>query len=69
MSYDTAPQPKRFVRTSDDKMLGGVCGGLARYLNVDPTLVRVGWVVALLVGLPATVIAYVVAWAITPQAQ
>lgn len=61
-----APQPKRLTRSSSDKMVAGVCGGLARYLGVDPTLVRVALVVALVLGLPATLIAYVVAWAITP---
>ena len=67
MSYPpTSEQPRRFLRSSDDKMVAGVCGGLARYLGVDPTLVRVAWVVALVLGLPATLLAYVVAWAITP---
>ena len=63
----TMTQPKRLTRTHDDKMVAGVCGGLARYFGVDPTLVRVGAVVALVLGFPATVLAYVVAWVITPQ--
>jgi phage shock protein PspC (stress-responsive transcriptional regulator) len=54
------------MRTPEDQMVAGVCGGLARYLGVDPTLVRVAAVVALVFGLPATLIAYVVAWAIMP---
>ncbi|HEX4189577.1 MAG TPA: PspC domain-containing protein [Marmoricola sp.] len=57
---------RRLMRTPDDQMVAGVCGGLARYLGVDPTLVRVAAVVALVFGLPATLIAYVVAWAIMP---
>ncbi len=60
-------QHRRLMRAHDDKMVAGVCGGLALYLGVDPTLVRVGAVVALVVGLPATVIAYVVAWVIMPR--
>jgi phage shock protein C len=60
--------PKRLMRSSQDKMVAGVCGGLALYLGVDPTLVRVGAVIALVVGLPATALAYVVAWAIMPVA-
>ena len=67
-SPQTTPQPRRLTRTNDDKMVAGVCGGIARYFGVDPTLVRVGAVVALVVGFPATMVAYVVAWAITPQA-
>lgn len=62
------PQPvKRLVRTSDDQMIGGVCGGLARYFDVDPTLVRVVAVVALVVAFPAAVIGYLLAWAIMPR--
>ena len=67
-THETPAQPKRLLRTNDDKMVAGVCGGLARYFGVDPTLVRVAAVIALVLGFPATVIAYVVAWAITPQA-
>lgn len=64
-----APQngPKRLIRTADDKMIAGVCGGLARYLNVDPTLVRVGAVIALAVGFPAVLLGYLVAWLIVPK--
>jgi phage shock protein PspC (stress-responsive transcriptional regulator) len=47
-------------------MVAGVCGGLARYLGVDPTLVRVLAVVALVLAFPAAVIGYVLAWAIMP---
>ncbi len=58
---------RRLARTSDDQLIAGVCGGLARYLGIDPTLVRVAAVIALVFGLPATAIAYVVAWAIMPR--
>lgn len=61
------PQPKRLVRTQDDKMIAGVCGGLARYLGVDPTLVRVVAVVALVFGFPAALVGYLLAWAIMPS--
>jgi phage shock protein C len=59
--------PKRLYRTRDDQMIGGVCGGLARYFDVDPTLVRVLAVVALVVGFPAAFVGYLVAWAIMPS--
>jgi phage shock protein C len=63
------PAPaKQLVRTMDDKMVGGVCGGLARYLGVDPTLVRVAAVIALVFAFPAALVGYVLAWAITPSA-
>lgn len=56
------------TRSTSDKMIAGVCGGLARSLGWDPTLVRVLWVVAsLLIGLP--IIAYVVMWLAVPEGQ
>jgi len=59
--------PKRLVRTRDDQMIAGICGGLARYLGVDPTLVRVIAVVALVFAFPATIVGYLLAWAIMPS--
>ncbi len=37
-------QQRRLTRSQQDKKIAGVCGGLAEYLNMDPTLVRVGFV-------------------------
>ena len=59
--------PKRLLRTRDDKMIAGVCGGLARYLGVDPTLVRVAAVIALVFAFPAALVGYLLAWAIMPS--
>lgn len=36
---------KKLYRSRHDKMLSGVCGGIADYFDVDPTIVRLGWVV------------------------
>ena len=42
---------KRLYRTEGPyKMLFGVCGGIAEYFDIDPTLVRVGWVIAFFLG-------------------
>ena len=41
---------KRLMRTNKDRMLGGVCGGLAQYLKLDPTLVRIAFVLFSLGG-------------------
>ena len=35
---------KRLYRSAHDRMLAGVCGGIAEYFQIDPTLVRLGWV-------------------------
>ena len=69
MTDDLQPQApvKKLYRTRDDQMVSGVCGGVARYFGVDPTLVRVGAVIALVFAFPATAIGYVLAWAIMPS--
>jgi phage shock protein PspC (stress-responsive transcriptional regulator) len=61
------PQVRRLTRTSWDAPVSGVCGGVARYLGVDPTLVRVLAAVAMVVTLPAGPIVYAVMWAVMPQ--
>ena len=48
---DPAPSgPKRFERSSTDRLIGGVCGGLGRYFNIDTTLVRIGMVALAMLG-------------------
>jgi phage shock protein PspC (stress-responsive transcriptional regulator) len=68
MNANTRARGKRLYRSSDDHLIGGVCGGVARYLDLDPTLVRVIAVVALVFAFPATLIGYLLAWAIMPTA-
>lgn len=57
---------KKLYRSSKDKMLGGVCAGIGEYLNVDPTVIRLLWVVAGLWG-GAGVIAYIIALIVIPN--
>ena len=65
---NTEQSRKRLVRNTNDKVLGGVCAGVADYLGVDVTLVRVLTVVGAVFGLGTLVVAYVVAWAVMPSA-
>ena len=58
-------EPKRLFRSRTDVMLGGVCGGLAKYLDVDPTVIRLVFVLLLFIGLGGFWI-YLVLWLITP---
>ena len=62
---------KRLTRSPTDRKLGGVCGGLAEYLGVDSTVVRVAWVVLAIVpgAIVFGVLAYLVAWFIMPERQ
>ncbi len=57
-------------RSSTDRMLAGVCGGLAEYLDTDPTFIRLAWViVTIITGVVPGVIAYIVATIIIPGEQ
>jgi phage shock protein PspC (stress-responsive transcriptional regulator) len=58
---------KRLTRSETDRKIAGVCGGLAEYFDLDPTLVRVGAVVAALMGWG--VLAYIVIWIVVPKAS
>jgi phage shock protein C len=58
--------PKRLERKLKGRMLAGVCAGLAEYLGVDPTLVRVIFAVLAFLG-GTGVVAYLVAWALIPE--
>ncbi len=60
------PAPGRFTRSLYDKKISGLCGGLGEYLVVDPTLVRLIFVV-LLVCFPPFLVGYLVAWMVVPR--
>ena len=57
--------PKRLYRSKNEKMIAGVCGGLASYFNVDPTLVRLIFIL-LLIAPPSGLLIYLIIWLITP---
>ena len=60
-------EKKRLTR-SDDKMIGGVCAGLAEYLDIDPTIVRIVWVLMVLFA-GFGILLYVILWLILPKQQ
>jgi phage shock protein C len=55
----------QLVRSERDKVIAGVCGGLAEHFDIDPTLVRVGFIVAALFG--PGILAYIVLWIAVPK--
>ncbi len=57
----------RLYRSATDRMLFGVSGGMGQYFNLDPTLVRVGWVVLSLVTAGAGVVLYAAMAFIVPE--
>ncbi len=67
MSNDQTPVRKRLTRSSSDRMLSGVCGGVAEYAGIDANLVRLVVVLGTIFGFGSLAIAYVVAWVLMPQ--
>jgi len=57
---------KKLYRSTSDRQLAGVCGGIAKYLNIDPTVIRILWVIATLFGF-AGLIAYIACIFIIPE--
>ena len=56
---------KKLYRSTDKKMIAGVCAGLAEYINIDPTIVRLIWALIALSG--AGILAYLLAAIIIPE--
>jgi len=61
-----ANEVKKLYRSRTDRMIAGVCGGLGEYLNVDPTLIRLIFVFAALLGGPGIII-YIVWLLVVPE--
>jgi phage shock protein PspC (stress-responsive transcriptional regulator) len=57
--------PKKLYR-SKNKWLAGVAGGIAEYFNIDPTIVRVVWLI-LALAYGAGILAYIIGWLVIPQ--
>ena len=58
---------KRLFRSMSQKMLGGVCGGLADYFDVDVSLVRLGFIgICLLTAILPMLLFYIIAWIVVP---
>lgn len=57
---------KKIYRSGTDKMIAGVCGGLADYFDIDPVLIRLLWVLAFFAG-GMGLLFYIAAWIIIPE--
>ncbi|MBS3137705.1 PspC domain-containing protein [Candidatus Woesearchaeota archaeon] len=67
MVKQTHQQIKRLYRSKSDKVLGGVCAGIANYFEIDPVLVRLIWAIFTLLSMGLGIIAYIIAWIIVPE--
>ena len=57
---------RRLYKSDENRMVEGVCGGIAEYFSIDPALVRVGWVLFCVLG-GSGVLAYIIAAMIIPR--
>ncbi|MBC7391166.1 MAG: PspC domain-containing protein [Opitutaceae bacterium] len=61
---------KRLFRSKSDKMISGVCGGLAEYLNIDSTLIRLAFALgSVFLALIGGIIAYVICLFVIPEGE
>ncbi|MFT4537053.1 MAG: phage shock protein C [Saprospiraceae bacterium] len=59
---------KRFYRNAENKMLGGVCSGFAAYINMDPLIIRLAFVIGVL-AFGISPLVYIVLWVLIPEAK
>ena len=57
---------KRLTRSNTDRKLAGVCAGIAEYFDIDPTVVRIGWIVFSLMG-GCGLLAYILCALLMPE--
>ena len=57
---------KKLYRSGSDKKIAGVCGGIAKYLNIDPTIVRLIWALIVICG-GAGLLAYIICALVIPE--
>lgn len=63
--FGQAGPKRRFARFSADKKIGGVCGGVARYFDMDSSLVRAIWLLSVLLA-GSGLLAYLILWIVMP---
>ena len=74
-NYDSYPSPvppprpesRRLTRREDNKMVAGVCSGVAQHLNVDPNVVRLVLVATVIFGFGAGILLYLAGWWLMPR--
>ncbi len=58
---------RRLVRPRSGRKVAGVCLGFAEYFDLDVTLIRLVWLLAVILGFPFGIIGYIVAWVVVPE--
>lgn len=57
---------KKLYRSVEDRKIGGVCGGMGEYFDIDSTIIRLLWI-AMIFAVGSGLIAYIVGWIIIPE--
>lgn len=68
-SVEEAKRRRRLYRDPDHRVIGGVCGGLGAYFNMDPVVLRIIFVVLLFATSGAAILAYIILWIAVPKAK
>ncbi|MEK6951549.1 MAG: PspC domain-containing protein [Nanoarchaeota archaeon] len=58
---------KRLFRSNSNKIIFGVCGGIGEYLDIDPTVIRLLWVLFTALSMGAGILVYIIAALIIPK--
>lgn len=58
---------RQLFRSINNRMIAGVCGGIAEYFSIDPTIVRILWVAFSLFSMGAGIVAYIIALIVIPE--
>ena len=58
---------KELMRSRTNRMVAGVCGGIGEYLEIDPNVIRLVWVVVTVFSVGVGLLAYLLAWFIIPE--
>jgi phage shock protein C len=62
-----ASEPKKLYRSRSSRMISGVCGGLAEYMNLDPVVVRLIFVITAIFGVSIGFWVYIIMWIAVPE--
>lgn len=66
-ALDVLAPPRRLTRSSREKLIAGVCGGLAEHFQLDPTLVRIGYILVSILTIFPGIVAYIVLMFLLPE--
>ncbi|HWQ44069.1 MAG TPA: PspC domain-containing protein [Methanosarcina barkeri] len=57
----------KLYRSKKNKIIAGICGGIGEYFKINPTLVRLLWLLISVMSVGAGLVAYIIAWIIIPE--